>query len=59
MENESLITQLAKANEDKERLAELVKEYKKIIAANCAQSDELIEMQDKTTQTLQDCGITL
>jgi uncharacterized protein YhaN len=56
-ENESLTTQLAKANSDKERLAELLKEiYNKTKETkNPPPPAAMVRIR----LTLQDCGITL
>jgi hypothetical protein len=74
-ENEELTTQLAKANSDKEKLGELLKELlQKAIEANQSAQDSLnvfgediFEEEEKTTAALcekihlvlTDCGITL
>jgi len=69
-ENESLTTQLAKANSDKEKLGELLKEewhglndanvtYEQDGATNDAWYIRFKEKADQIKQTLQDCGITL
>jgi hypothetical protein len=74
-ENESLTTQLAKANSDKEKLGELLKELlQKAIEANQSAQDsfnvfgeDIFEEEEKTTAALcekihlvlTDCGITL
>lgn len=51
--------QTTKLQADKDRMAELLKECKKSISDNCAQSDELIEIQDKITETLSECGYNI
>jgi hypothetical protein len=74
-ENESLTTQLAKANSDKERLGKILKEHLAEIESSIKllkgyEGNEVMNSlsklnvgyEDKATQikqTLQDCGITL
>jgi cell shape-determining protein MreC len=53
-ENERLTTQLAKANSDKEKLGELLKEVAPIL-----KSYGMIGRSGHIGQILQDCGITL
>jgi hypothetical protein len=59
-----LTTQLAKANSDKEKLVELVKEFKKqrearALHGNKAQRQWAESNLKWINKTLQDCGITL
>jgi len=67
-ENESLTTQLAKANSDKEKLGELLKEVYESQIANCELCKEYgltvtaslhQENADRIKLLLTDCGITL